>query len=39
MVKLMEVILYLGNFLNAGTFRGNLDGVKIDVLPKACCGI
>ena len=34
MVKLLELILYLGNFLNAGTFRGNMDGVKLDMLPK-----
>ena len=34
MVKLLELVLYLGNFLNAGTFRGNMDGVKVDMLPK-----
>jgi hypothetical protein len=34
MVKMLELILYLGNFLNAGTFRGNMDGVKMDMLPK-----
>jgi len=33
-VKLLEIILYIGNFLNSGTFRGNIDGFKIDALPK-----
>ena len=30
--KLLEVVLHFGNFLNAGSFRGNAQGVKVSFL-------
>jgi len=32
--QLLKVVLHLGNFINAGTFRGGASGIKLDTLNK-----
>lgn len=34
LLKFMEVLLVVGNFINGGTFRGDCMGFKMDALIK-----
>jgi hypothetical protein len=35
-LKILEIVLAVGNYLNGSTFRGGAWGYKIEVLTKAC---